>query len=87
MILALLAGCTPERVVETPDTACADYPPDAVRPMEEGSVLYPYAWPEALGLSSNFSGALDLGFAPCDTDPEIDWSPFDILYFVSIPAW
>lgn len=88
-MILLLAACTqPTRIVETPDTACDAYPEDAVRPMEEGSVLYPYRWPEARGMSSSaFSGALDLGFAPCDTDPDIDWSPFDILYFVSIPAW
>ena len=88
MILMLLACSGPTRVVETPDTACEGYPEDAVRPMEEGSVFYPYRWPASRSLSSAaFTGAFDLGFVPCDIDPDLDWSPFDLLYFVSIPAW
>lgn len=88
MILALLAACTaPPRTTDTPDTACEGYPEGAVRPMERGEVLYPYSWPEAQDLASGMVAALDLGQAACDTDPLIDWSPFDVLLFVSIPAW
>lgn len=87
MILALLAACSTPRVVETPTSACDGYPQDAVRPMEEGQVLFPYRWPEATNLASQVTTALDLGQVPCASDPVIDWSPFDILLFVSIPAW
>ena len=84
----LLGGCggTP-REVGTPDDACAGYPEDAVRPMELGSVLYPYSWPVAKRLSDAVELPLDLGQVPCASDPDIDWSPFDVLLFVSIPAW
>ena len=86
-VLGLLAGCTPSREVGTPDDACTDYPPDAVRPMELDGVLYPYAWPVAKRLSDGLEAPLDLGHAPCASSPDIDWSPFDVLLFVSIPAW
>ncbi|MEZ4319219.1 MAG: hypothetical protein R3F61_17015 [Myxococcota bacterium] len=87
--LLALVGCgggTP-REVGTPNEVCDGYPADAVRPMELGSVLYPYSWPTAKSLSTGAEVALDLGQVPCASDPEIDWSPFDVLLFVSIPAW
>ena len=91
MILAHLLACTtqtpPARVVDTPTTACEGYPDGAVRPMERDQVLYPYSWPEAIHMGTRQNAALDLGQAPCDTDPDIEWSPFDKLAFVSIPAW
>ena len=88
MILAFLAACAPTpRSTDTPTSACDGYPEGAVRPMERGEVLYPYRWPEAQDLASGVLAALDLGQAACATDPLIDWSPFDILLFVSIPAW
>lgn len=71
--------------------ACADgetYPEGAVEPMALGEVITPYAWPEAV---PRFPGAararLDLATVPCASDPDIEWSPFDVLLFVSIPAW
>ena len=85
----LFAGCAtpPERVEGTPEDACDGYPEDAVRPMELKSVLFPYSWPEAKNLATGAIEALDLGQVPCATDEAIDWSPFDVLLFVSIPAW
>lgn len=84
LLLAALVGCE-----EPPPRATVDecnYPEGAVEPMAQGEVLTPYSWPSALdGERSQL--ALDLQFAPCDTDPELDWSPFDVLLFVSIPAW
>ena len=54
--------------------------------MARGEVLFPYSWPKARHRDGR-SGSLDLQFVPCNDDPDIDWSPFDVLLFVSIPAW
>ena len=90
-----LAGCAGgagdgnpiPRMEGTPSAACDGYPEGAVRPMEVDSVLFPYSWPEAVNMVDGSFTALDLGQVPCATDPVIDWSPFDVLLFVSIPAW
>jgi len=66
-------------------SSCA-YPAGAVEPMALGEVLTPYRWPQA----GSFAGAmaeLDLADAPCAAPGDIDWSPFDVLVFISIPAW
>lgn len=65
---------------------CA-YPDGAVEPMALGEVVTPYRWPEARHLGDGRQLPLDLADVPCNTDPDIDWSPFDVLLFVSIPAW
>lgn len=67
------------------DVAC-DYPAGATEPMALGEVITPYRWPSAR-TSAGVDVPLDLGVVPCDADPDIDWSPFDVLLFVSIPAW
>lgn len=87
-LTALVAcGSGVPRETGTPDGACDAYPADAVRPMELGAVLYPYTWPVARNLFDGVETALDLGQVPCATDPVIDWSPFDVLLFISVPAW
>jgi hypothetical protein len=63
------------------------YPAGAVEPMAHGEVLAPYAWPEARHLGTGQTTSLDLAQVPCAAAPDIDWSPFDVLLFVSIPAW
>ncbi|MEZ4236858.1 MAG: hypothetical protein R3F59_12030 [Myxococcota bacterium] len=63
------------------------YPDDPTEPMTLGETLSPYRWAEAVHRGTGERRALDLGKVPCATDPEIDWSPFDKLLFVSIPAW
>lgn len=63
-----------------------DYPPGASEPMAAGGVLTPYRWPTSLDAARN-DVPLDLADAPCATSDVIDWSPFDVLLFVSIPAW
>ncbi len=68
------------------NTNCA-YPDGAVEPMAEGEVLTAYRWPLARHMDGLRTASLDLEHAPCDTDEEIDWSPHDVLVFVSIPAW
>jgi hypothetical protein len=93
--LLLLLGCGgsngPDAIQGDGEPAdCAGgetYPPGAVEPMALGETLSPYRWPEAVHLGTGQRAALDLADTPCATDPEIDWSPFDVLLFVSIPAW
>ena len=93
LILAALVACqTPDDpgTDVTSDSAttpsdCA-YPAGAVEPMALGEVLSPYAWPDARHLDGR-TASLDLGQVPCNTDDDIDWSPHDVLVFVSIPAW
>lgn len=62
------------------------YPAGAVEPMAFGEVLSPYSWANA----REFGGRqLDLSLtdAFCNTDLDMDWSPYDVLLFVSIPAF
>jgi hypothetical protein len=68
------------------DAAPCSYPTGAVEPMTVGEVLTDYAWSDAR-LYGGSSVPLDLEAAHCNTDPNMDWSPFDVLLFVSIPAW
>ncbi len=70
---------------DTGTTPCA-YPVGAVEPMAVDEVLSPYSWPEAIHRDGR-SLDLDLAQVPCADDPDIDWSPHDVLVFVSIPAW
>jgi hypothetical protein len=62
------------------------YPAGAVEPMALNEVLSPYSWPRALRADGR-DVPLALEKVPCATDPDIDWSPFDVLLFISIPAW
>lgn len=63
-----------------------DYPAGATEPMTLGEVITPYSWPKAIH-GDGREAPLDLGFVPCFETADIDWSPFDVLLFVSIPAW
>lgn len=71
----------------TPDAGFAcDYPAGAVEPMALGEVIPSYAWSRAIaGDDAVFD--LDLSKVHCNDDEDIDWSPFDVLLFISIPAW
>ena len=85
----LLAGCAATQVppidtAPTPD-GCS-YPGDAVHPMEEGGKLYPYRWKTAQHRDGR-SATVDMHDVPCASSEEIDWSPFDVLVFISLPAW
>jgi hypothetical protein len=95
--LAALAGCG-DPGARSPDPiagdgarpSCADgdtYPEGAVEPMTVGEVLTPYSWPDAIDRATRERFALDLALAPCNVDPNVDWSPADVLLFVSVPAW
>jgi hypothetical protein len=63
------------------------YPAEATEPMAVGAVLFPYAWPTALPNGSGPRIDLDLRAAHCNDDPDLDWSPFDLLLFVSVPGF
>ena len=82
-----LFGCGSADPVDSDVELCSGYPAGAAEPMAVGSVLFPYRWPEARRLDRSGRVALDLALAPCNVDPDIDWSPFDVLLFVSLPAW
>jgi hypothetical protein len=63
------------------------YPTPPVEPMMLGEILFPYSWPTAIHRATGRDTVLDLANVPCASDTDIDWSPFDVLLFVSIPAW
>ena len=46
----------------------------------------PWSWNRALD-GQNHAVDLNLAEAFCNNDPDIDWSSFDLLLFVSIPGW
>lgn len=72
----------------TPDAGNGNctYPAGAVEPMALNEVITAHSWPTAIdGANQRFE--LDLTQAFCNDDPDIDWSPFDVLLFVSVPAW
>lgn len=60
--------------------------PDAAEPMALDEPIAAYAWPTAIHADGTDT-PLDLEDAYCDTDAVIDWSPHDLLVFISIPAW
>jgi hypothetical protein len=83
----LAAACAaPPAEPPTPTPDVCEYPAGAAEPMAVGQVLSPYKWPESLDVARN-NVPLDLTRAPCADDENIDWSPFDHLLFVSVPAW
>jgi len=67
------------------DDDCADYP-TAAEPMTLGEPIAPYRWPQAVHADGRQT-VLDLATVRCPDLGEIDWSPFDVLLFVSVPAW
>jgi hypothetical protein len=95
LFTALAAGCGSSRGMDPlePDAAppgCEGgdtYPANPVEPMAVGEVLFPYSWPQATSRRTGETVPLNLGDVPCAQSDDIDWSPFDVLLFVSIPAW
>ena len=67
-------------------SAPCTYPVGAVEPMAVGEVLTPHSWPDAVHRDGR-TASIDLIAAPCNVDDDIDWSPFDVLLFVSFPIW
>lgn len=87
--LLLVVGCALPGAGQDDDdddsVVTCTYPEDYAEPMEVGRAIAPYRWPEARSLSG-LEAVLDLGGFFCEAG-DIDWSPFDALLFVSIPAW
>lgn len=72
-------------IADAGQTGCT-YPEGAREPMTLDEVITPYSWAAAID-GANQRIDLDLTQAYCNDDPDIEWSPFDVLLFVSIPAW
>lgn len=68
-------------------TAPCTYPDGVVDPMALDGVIPPFSWPSARSMVDGSRTSLDLLAAHCANAPDIEWSPFDVLLFVSIPAW
>jgi hypothetical protein len=66
------------------DSDCAY--PQATEPMALDESLAAYSWPEAMAANGD-SFPLDLERVFCNADDNVDWSIFDYLLFVSVPAW
>lgn len=54
--------------------------------MGQGALLEPFGWKVARHLDGR-EAPLFMERVFCNDDPDIDWSPFDVLVFVAIPAW
>ncbi len=85
----LVAGCAPPSGAADDDAGGVDctYPEDPVHPMAIDEVLFPYEWPTAIHVGDGRTSPLAVEDMACATSDDIDWSPFDVLLFVSIPAW
>ena len=81
----MIAGL--DAAVLAPDAAsgCA-YPSGAVEPMAMDRVLTPYRWDTAID-GTGARAPLDLAAAHCDADAARSWAPYDVILFVSMPAW
>ena len=94
-MLSLLAVACGGEAPGTGDTSVADatapapcaYPDGVVDPMTLDAVIPPFIWPKARSLRDGTTTSLDLMGAHCNAAEDIDWSPFDVLLFVSVPAW
>ena len=73
-----------------PDTAASCLTPDYARiapeTMELGEMMPAFSWSTALH-GDGRSSVLDLAGVPCNALGDIEWSPFDVLLFVSVPEW
>lgn len=83
LVLSSMVACGPAL---PDDLACAAYPEDASFEMKLGAPIWPYRWGTAIHRDGR-SASLALDAVPCHADDDIDWSPFDVLLFVSLPAW
>ena len=68
----------------TPTVDCGY--PEAAPEMALNEVLPAFRWSEARHRDGRIA-PLSLVEAYCNSSTDIDWSPFDVLLFVSIPAW
>ena len=90
---AVLSACagdtspTPTDWTPTPTTSPRDCTyPEGPEEMTLDEPIFPYRWFDARHRDGR-DARLVLRDVFCNDDPDIDWSPFDVLLFVSIPAW
>ena len=76
---SLDSGSTP------PEEACA-YPAGAGDTLTLNGIMPTWRWDDARHMDGR-TASLEVRRIPCASDDDIDWSPFDVLLFVSIPAW
>ena len=60
--------------------------PDFANPMTVGQAIEPWTWARAID-AMDVSRGLSVRDVFCNQDGDMDWSPFDLLLFISIPAW
>jgi hypothetical protein len=84
LLLPLLVGCPPATTDDddSVEPEVCEYPEGAVEPMELGAVLTAHSWPAAIAPDGGES-SLALTDVYCNDD----FDPFEVLLFVSIPAW
>ncbi len=76
------AGPTPEPDAgPEPPPLCAY--PGGTQGFASGNTIAPHQWDEAFAPDDGVA-PLRLADAPCDS---VEWSPFDTLVFIAIPAW
>ena len=86
-LLAVGCGHPPVLVPSPGETPLGcKYPEGALEPMTEGEPIAPYNWPLALDAQST---PRNLSFLElhCNEDSDYDWTPFDFMLIVSLPAW
>lgn len=76
----------PDTGLGTADAGAGCEYPAFVSPMTEGEAIAPWSWATALD-GMGVSRGLAMRDVFCNTDDDMDWSPFDLLLFISIPAW
>ncbi len=74
-----------DATLDDDDATPCEYPADAREVMTVGAPLWPYSWPTS-SAPDRRDVPVDVREMFCNDGPE-DWSPFDVLLFVSIPAW
>ena len=83
--LSCMGGAAPGMADGIGDDTDCTYP-QAEEPMALNEPIFPYSWPEAMAANGD-SFPLDLERTFCNADDNVDWSIFDYLLFVSVPAW
>lgn len=89
LALAALVGCG-DSATESTGLATASGEdcayPKGKQELALDKVMPTWWWDDARHRDGRVA-SLEIDRIPCATDDDIDWSPFDVLLFVSIPAW
>lgn len=77
---------TTDSPTETKTEPKCAYPFSYDTAMLEGAILEPFGWKTARHRDGR-EAPLYMEEVFCNDAPDMDWSPFDVLVFVAIPAW